>query len=344
MILFIRSPQLLLVLYLSRYVRRVRSVTPSGKNGKTTQRHQPTTESGTARGRRSSVRRVRPASTVRLTRGSRRKRPVNGLRVSGGASRARRGSSGASVEIALIHDLSARRRGPGRARCGAGTAKPPGAGGRRHLWGRHATQGDGGGASPPNDRVAGHLPSERSDHPSEPRRQPGHNRGRRRKPDATGTLRAGDDVPPLPSRSPGDDAALRRPHLGGRVDLITRRLAPGDDHREQRDRSAHEDHEHQREEQPGTGRGDDPGEHERSDHDTARHRARATKIYGQSRIRGRPSPPPDDTRPGNRLELRQRCAGYRARPGLHHSGCEGGLDLSAPPDPSPTLLDLRLTM
>src|SRR5205823_10030960 len=113
---------------------------------------------------------------------------------------------------------------------------------------------------------------------------------------------------------------------------------------EQRDHSDNEDHEHQPQEEPGTGRDDHPGQHERSDHHAARHRARATKIYAHNRTRGAPSPPPDDTRPGNRLELRQRRAGYRAGPRLLHSGCEGGLDLSAPPDPSPTLLDLRVTM
>src|SRR5438045_3370621 len=71
---------------------------------------------------------VRRQSTVMLALGSHWKRPVNGLRVSGGASSTRRPCR-ASVSIAQIHGLSAHPRGPGRARCGAGTAKPPGADG-----------------------------------------------------------------------------------------------------------------------------------------------------------------------------------------------------------------------
>ena len=247
---------------------------------------------------------VRRQSTVMLALGSHWKRPVNGLRVSGGASRARRDSSRASVSIARIHGLSTHPRGPGRARCGAGTAKPPGADGRRHLWGRHATQGGSRGANPARERVAGHVPSKRSDHPSEPRRQPGHDRGRRRKPDATGTLRAGGDVPPQPSYGAGDHAAIPDAHRIGGIDLINL-LAPGDDHREQCDRSDDEDDEHQPQEEPGTGRGDDPGQRERSDHHAARHRARATKRCAHDRIRDAPSPPPDDTRRSHRLELRQ---------------------------------------
>jgi hypothetical protein len=231
---------------------------------------------------------------------------MNGLRVSRGASRCRAGT-------------------PSR----AGTGKPPGAGGRFDLWGWHATQGDGSGANPPRDRVAGHLPSERSDHPFEPGRQPGHDRRRRRQPEATGTLRAGGDIPPQPSHGADDDAAIRHPHRMGRVDLISRRLGPGNDHREQCDQSANEDDVHQREEQPGAGRRDDPRQHERSDRHAARHRARATKRYAYGGIRGAPSPRPDDARPGTRLELRQRRAGYRA--GLRSSilECRVGLDRPA---------------
>jgi hypothetical protein len=232
---------------------------------------------------------------------------MNGLRVSRGASRCRAGT-------------------PSR----AGTGKPPGAGGRFDLWGWHATQGDGSGAYPPRDRVAGHLPPERSDHPFEPRRQPGHDRRRRSQPDATSTLRAGGDIPPQPSHGAGDDAAIRHPHRIGRVDLITRRLGPGDDHREQCDHSANEDDVHQRQEQPGAGRGDDPRQHERSDRHAARHRARATKRHAYGGIRGAPSPRSDDARPGTRLEFRQRRAGYRA--GLRssiHGASVGSIDQPA---------------